>query len=316
MKNNLFALIITGPTASGKTSLSYDIAQNLSSEVINIDMGQFYTPLTVGTAKPDWQNNAVQAWMFDILNTPENLSVFRYQNLVLEKIKNIQFRNKLPIIVGGTLFYIKSLFFPPKPILQNNSKSCFSKTPNVQRSWKFLNTIDSERAKKIHPHDTYRINRAIDIWEKTGEKPSIYFPKFAPLFNSIVISLTPDKDVLQQRIHKRTNQMINKEGWIEEAEGLAGTVWEQFILSKGFIGYREIFSWIKKGKQTNKLSELIDEIKQKTRFYAKRQMTFIRSLLEHLKNHEKESTKKCVTINGTIHDVKKMISMIRDRTLA
>ena len=74
--NNQFVLVITGPTASGKTSLSYDIANHLSAEIINVDMGQFYTPLTIGTAKPDWKNISTKSWMFDILDTPKDLTAF------------------------------------------------------------------------------------------------------------------------------------------------------------------------------------------------------------------------------------------------
>ena len=119
-KTKHFLLIISGPTASGKTDLSEKISKIFPSEIINADIGQFYQPLNIGTAKPDWKNKPIQHHLFDILDKPEDLSVFRYYSLVLNKANIICKNNKIPIITGGSLFYLKSLYFPPKELEKKN----------------------------------------------------------------------------------------------------------------------------------------------------------------------------------------------------
>ncbi len=113
MENASYTLIITGPTASGKTDLSLAIAREIDAEIINGDVGQFYTPLSVGTAKPDWRNQEVPHHLFDIISEPQDFSVSAYRQLVIDTAEKVWQRGRLPIIVGGSLFYIKSLFFPP-----------------------------------------------------------------------------------------------------------------------------------------------------------------------------------------------------------
>lgn len=108
-----FVFIITGPTASGKTAFADQLAQLLDCEVINVDVGQFYTPLSVGTAKPDWKKFAYPCHLFDILDEPKDLTVVQYRTMVLEKVKEIQNRGRTPVLVGGSLFYIKSIFSHP-----------------------------------------------------------------------------------------------------------------------------------------------------------------------------------------------------------
>src|SRR5579859_8042174 len=108
-----FFLVITGPTGVGKTDFALDLAQHIPSEIINADMGQCYKPLTIGTSKPDWKSQATPHHIFDVLDEPAHFSVTDYREKVLDLIHGIWSRNKLPIIVGGSGFYIKSLFFPP-----------------------------------------------------------------------------------------------------------------------------------------------------------------------------------------------------------
>lgn len=277
-------LIITGPTASGKTDLSERIADHSECEIINADVGQFYKPLSVGTAKPNLKQTKYQYKLFDLIDSPEDISVIKYRQLVVDLIQE---SNSQPIIVGGSLFYIKSLFFPPVAITKAFSGDT-TPSSNAAADWDLLQRVDPERASKIHPNDNYRVARALQIWRATGQKPSLYRPKFDPVGNASIVFVCPPLEVLNQRIKQRTEQMIKTGGWIEEAKSLLGTEWESFVVKKGLIGYSEIFAWLQAGGKQNSLNDLVEAIQIKTIQYAKRQKTFWRSFKNELSNVDTE----------------------------
>lgn len=279
-------LFIIGPTASGKTGLSYALSKELSIETINADTGQFYRPLSIGTTKPDWENTSCLSHLFDILNEPENLSSFTFHKLVQEKIAAINARNNVPVIVGGSLFYIKSLFFPPYELKERTENRKFvpiKETLSSKELWELLNQIDPIRAQKLHPHDTYRIKRALAIWYSTGKKPSELLPIFNPTFHSFIVEIVISNELLRKNIRLRTVEMIKQQGWIQEAKNVIGTKWELFIRKKGLIGYAEIFDWILRGEKKEEVGALIQEIQTNTINYAKRQKTFLRKFINELK---------------------------------
>jgi tRNA dimethylallyltransferase len=286
-------LFIIGPTASGKSSIAESIAQEEGGEIINADVGQLYSKLCIGTAKPDWKNSPIKHHLFDVLEKAENLSSFQYREMVLKIAGQIWTENKIPMVVGGSLFYIKSLFFPPADYasfsIDNQAKAAiavaFGEDLQPRTLWSRLNEIDPVRAEQIHPNDIYRLNRAIGIWEKTGIKPSLLKPKFAPEFNSIIIHMNNPKEVLKKRIYSRTVEMIGA-GWVEEARSLIGTEWEEFLKIKGLIGYKEIFEWISGGEKLKDKEDMIGKIQIGTCRYAKRQILFIREFLAEIKRKE------------------------------
>lgn len=287
-----YCIIISGPTASGKTSFSIKLAEQLlkttgrKSHIVNADIGQFYTPLSIGTAKPDWKNEPIPHHLFDVIDTPTDLNVVTYRNMVIEKINEIWNAGDLPIIVGGSLFYIRSLFFPPRDLGDDrrveeliNARDAYYEG-ETQELWNLLQQIDPERAKAIHPNDRYRIERALAIWGKTGRKPSSLEPIFEPPFHSRIIFIDRPREVLFERINTRTREMILDEGWSDEAKALRGSAWETFLKQKKLIGYPEIFEWLgegrrpHQGRRPHEVEPLIKIIQQKTRQYAKRQITF------------------------------------------
>lgn len=276
-------IIIIGPTASGKTDFSYKLAEQVNGEIINADLGQFYTPLTVGVAKPDWQSHPIKAHLFDILDQPKDFTVHNYAQQVKEIITDIVQRRKVPIIVGGSLFYVKSLIFPTTPLVTNENSNLASiaieDIPQDQL-WEKLHSIDPQRAEKIHPNDMYRLQRALDIWNRTKTLPSLYSPQFDPTFSFLLIALNPNKAILHERICARTRIMLDQ-GWIEEAKQLINTPWENFINQKGMIGYKEIFDWLSNENPDN-FEELIKKIQINTLQYAKRQITFMKSFLKQI----------------------------------
>lgn len=289
-------LIITGPTASGKTQLAEDIALRHNGEIINADVGQFYVPLTVGTAKPDWQSKPFRSHLFDIINDQTEINITRYRQLVCGLVAEIQQRGHIPIIVGGSAFYIKSLFFPPAEYNSQHDPKDQSPRHQIDTSrdtvmlWEMLNKIDPARAQKLHQNDQYRIVRALDIWQKTGQLPSSFEPRFSPPFPAHIVFLVPEYELLCKNIEKRTYAMVECTGWIEEAQRLLTTPWEDFIQQKRIIGYPQIFAWIKAGGQRRELGKVIESIVQETRQYAKRQIVFLKKFKADLDRISSDSS--------------------------
>lgn len=269
-------LIITGPTGVGKTDLVLKLGSSLPCEIINIDIGQFYKPFAIGTAKPDWKNEPVPHHLFDILDTPKSFTVHEYRDIVLKTINEVWAKNKLPILVGGSGFYIQSLLFP-LPVTVNSQHPAREdffdlKSDNL---WQLLYDIDPVRAQVIEKKDEYRIKRALEIWKKTGIKPSEHVAVFNPPCDFTFIVVDRDRDELYQRINQRVIQMLDQ-GWIDEVKKIKNSEWQDFLKIKKLIGYDDIIKYL--DSECKDMDVLIDTIQQKTRKYAKRQLTFFRML--------------------------------------
>lgn len=274
-------IIIAGPTASGKTGASLFLADHFPIEIINADVGQFYTAVGIGTAKPDWRNQPVRHTLFDIIDEPVDINVCTYRSLVLAATASIASTGKIPCLVGGSLFYLKSLFFPPQKLPPLTTEAAQQPHDDTLSCWEQLKAIDPVRAAQIHPNDTYRIMRALNLWRATGRKPSDCAPNFKPPFEACIIYIDRPLETLEANINERTVQMLN-EGWIKETELLCGTPWESFLKNKKLIGYPEIFSWIEGGKDPKQYATLVTTIQQKTRQYALRQNLFWRTFKQQL----------------------------------
>lgn len=281
-------IIIYGPTGVGKSDLALKLANYLSAEIVNIDVGQFYTPLSIGTAKPDWKNAPIPHHLFDIINKPVNFTVTAYRSLLLKTLNSLWQHNHLPVVTGGSGFYLRSIFFPPQEGSSSTKK--VPTYPSDENLWKLLAEIDPARAQEIDPKDIYRIKRALDIWYSTGVKPSEYKPVYDPPASFILICLLRERKELYKRINERVVTMIEG-GWIEEVKQLIGTPWEPFIREKKIIGYNEILSYLEEKKTNKSLERLIVRIQQRTRHYAKRQITFWRTFEYELKKAMKEKTR-------------------------
>jgi len=289
MNKNLkqkFIIIIFGPTAVGKSSFAESIACKIPSQIINCDIGQFYTPLSIGTAKPDWKSSDIKQHLFDIIDEPKYFDVCQYRNMLFKQAEKIWQDNEIPILVGGSGFYLKSLFFPPvDQCLQTEEE--IPKEIGDENLWEALHKIDPKRAAEIDKNDTYRIKRALNIWEKTGKKPSEFVPTFDFPSNFLFIFLNRDRKELYERINQRVLQMID-EGLVPEVEALLGTEWESFLHKKKIIGYNAILEYLQGNQTKENLQRAIESIQQRTRNYAKRQITFWKSFEKQLKEQLKE----------------------------
>lgn len=312
-------IIVFGPTGVGKTHFADLLAAELPAEIVNADMGQFFTPLTIGTAKPNWRNSPIPQHLFDIVNEPRLITVTEYRDRVMSAFENIWARNNIPILVGGSGFYLQSLFFPPEGahiISDAHEKMAETKfAPEVDR-WRQLYEIDPQRALRIHPHDLYRINRALTIYFTTGKKPSDQQPRYQPLASYCFVSLMRDRKQLYDTIDTRARVML-QDGWMEETQRLIGTEWQEFLINKKIIGYDDIIHYLLQSEKCEvDCEELVSVISQKTRNYAKRQITFGTYLMDNLQkaiSDYNDTRSVCYEFNLTNADAQLYINQLLDQ---
>jgi tRNA dimethylallyltransferase len=310
MTKNFFITIL-GPTAVGKSDFVRALSQRLPDtiEVINGDMGQLYSPLSIGTAKPKFEYESVKHHLFDVLDTPIHYSCSAYRDAAIACMKDIWSKNKIPVVVGGSSFYIESLFFEQhKPEARGLVDSQGYRDKTSKELWNELAQIDQERAQAINPNDRYRIERALTLWHTTGRRPSEYKPLFNAPGRSIVLFLTRERDELYGRIQKRVVAMM-QQGWADEVASL-DTAWHLFLKEKKLIGYREIIDFIAHGSDEKRQELLVQRITQQTQAYAKRQVTFWRSLSNRL---GEASIKNISEINLTFLDLDLYIDQLAEQ---
>lgn len=285
-------LIICGPTASSKTSLAIECAKILNSEVISADSMNVYKGLDVGTAKPTIEEmDGVKHHLIDVVEPTENFSVGDYKELAMPIINQLHSKGKIPVICGGTGFYINSLIYDlsygnTKVNLEAREK--YQKIANEQGSqavYDILTKVDRESAIKLHPNDVKRVIRALEIFE-SGVKKSQIIDNYKPLFEYSAYSFDFPTAQLYERINKRVDLMVSN-GLIEEVKKLYNQgITEEFQCMQG-IGYKEVIPYLKNECSLEKTIELI---KLNTRHYAKRQKTFFKKLAG-IKYLEPEDTK-------------------------
>lgn len=279
MDNKIIAIL--GPTASGKTALSIELAKKIGGEIVSCDSMQIYKGMDIGTAKPTLsEREGIPHYMIDIIEPDEKYNVVNYKKDAEEKIDDILKRGKTPLLVGGTGLYMDSVL-NNTAFSENSEQSEKRKELEellIEKGKDYLHSllykIDPVAAEKIHPNNTRRVIRAIEIFETTGYTPtqsnqnSIREKKY----DSLVIGISAERETLYKRINERVDKMM--------AEGLLGEVEE--LLNKGMkaeytsmqaIGYKEIFEYFK-GECS--LCDAVEKIKQESRRYAKRQMTWFK----------------------------------------
>ena len=288
MKNKI--IVIVGPTAVGKTAFSIELAKRFKGEVISGDSMQIYKGLDIGTAKATPEEiDGIPHHLIDIKEVDESYSVSDFQKDASKKIDEITASGKVPIIVGGTGLYIESLLYPvshsgesePNFELRNELEE-YAKENGNQILWGRLNKIDPEAAEKIHPNNIRRVIRALEVYYETGQLFSSFQNerrKKDSIYDAYIICLNTDRSLLYERINKRVDIMV-EEGLLEEAQDL----WKKLgpepkdQSTKG-IGYQELFSYF---NDESNLEEAVAKIKQNSRRYAKRQLTWFRNRLENV----------------------------------
>ena len=273
-------IVIGGPTASGKTKLSIELAKQIGGEIVSADSMQIYKEMNIGTAKPDEEEKeGIKHYLLDFLEPNKRYSVADYKKDAKNAIREIISNGKTPIVVGGTGLYINSLIYeidyPEIEIDLNYRKELEEKCKieGLEKLYEEAKKIDKEAAEKISANDQKRILRILEIYHQTGktktqlEKES----RKEPEFNYKMFVIDMDRKILYNRIDKRVDIMLEK-GLIEEVKSIYEK-YKEFPTSMQALGYKEVVEFLQ-GKTTKE--EMIEKIKMESRRYAKRQLTWFR----------------------------------------
>ena len=289
MAEEIKTLVILGPTAAGKSAFAIKQAQKLQGEIISADSMQVYRGMDIGTAKlPFKERRGFPHYLIDVRDPDEEWTVSDFVEEARRLIPEIKSRGKTPIIVGGTGLYLWSLLkdfsFPISPADKAlRAKLGAIPTPTLYAR---LSTVDPKAAEKIHENNKKRIVRALEVFELTGRPISqLQEPRRAStLLGTLslskgsvagsfqLIGLSPPREALYARIEQRVDDMIEK-GLAEEVEGFLKKGYSKNLNSMQALGYKETIEYLE-GRWTKE--KMIEELKKRTRNFAKRQMTWFR----------------------------------------
>jgi tRNA dimethylallyltransferase len=279
MKNQI--LIIVGPTAVGKTGLSLALAKKLKNvEIISADSRQVYKYMNIGTAKPAPEELALVPHHFiDIKYPDEYYNAGKYGREARQTIDRLLGEQKFPIVVGGSGLYIRALVdgFFDKQVFDQQVKARLKdeiKNLGLEILYERLKQVDPISAEKLHSNDKHRIVRALEVYELTGISLSKFQDQesIKANFDSISVGLTRDRKHLYQIIETRVDLMIDQ-GLVEEVIQLKEMGYHSKLNSMQTVGYREVFEYL---DQKIDFDEMVQLIKQRSRNYAKRQLTWFK----------------------------------------
>jgi tRNA dimethylallyltransferase len=300
-------IIIAGPTASGKTRLSVELAKLIKGSIISADSMQIYKYMDIGTAKPDKEEmSGIRHYMIDEVEPDENYSVARYRERALECIAAITEEGGRPIVTGGTGLYINSLIYNisfSETICDEDLREALKAEAEQYGNrylYEKLARIDPEAASRIHENDTKRIIRAIEVYTHTRKTISEHIRLSRlepPPYRYIVFGLNWDREKLYRRIDERVDRMV-REGLAEETRRLVEMGYDKRSTAMQAIGYKEILPYLK-GECS--LEEAVEILKRNTRRYAKRQMTWFRQMREITWLNMDEDTDLKETAEKIIH---------------
>ena len=295
-------IVLTGPTAVGKTSLSIALAKALDGEIISADSMQVYKYMNIGTAKiTEEEKCGIPHFLIDELEPDEEFNVTIFKNKVMGYIKDIKSRGKVPIIVGGTGFYIQSVIYDINFNEYGDDSEVRKKyelmaeTIGKSELHKKLALVDREYADSVSENNVKKVVRALTFFEMTGEKLSEHNKRErerSSPFDFAYFVLTMDRKKLYERIEKRVDLMFDM-GLVDEVKALMAKGYDKSLVSMQGIGYKEVIDYLN-GKTS--LEECIDIIKRDTRHFAKRQLTWFKreKVVTYIDKDEFVSEDKCL----------------------
>ena len=277
-------IVIVGPTASGKTSLSIELAKKINGEIVSCDSMQIYKDMDIGSAKPSKEEmQGIKHYMIDEVIPTQRFSVAEYKKKAELAIEEILKNGKVPIVVGGTGLYVNSLIYGIEYSNMEFDEKYREKLMKIAQSEEGLKSlyeeakrIDEKAMEKISPNDQKRILRILEIYNATGKtktEQEEISRKNEVKYDYNVFAINIERPILYERINKRVDMMI-EQGLIEEVRKLIEK-YPEFPTAMQAIGYKEIVQYFD-GKITKE--EAIEKIKQETRRYAKRQITWFKRI--------------------------------------
>ena len=293
-QNKPFLVVIVGPTASGKTELSIEIAKKFNGEVISGDSMQVYKHMDIGTAKVTRDEmDGIPHHMIDILEPDESFSAYEFKKRAEACIEDIINRGKLPIIAGGTGLYIQSLLYnyafedetvSPEKMQIVHAQLAELEQYNNEELHHYLASFDSESAENIHPNNRKRVLRAIEYYLKTKKLLSSRkkVQQFTENYDTLLIGIEMPRETLYFKINKRVDIMLGH-GLFKEVQQLVEQGFET-SQSMQAIGYKELVPVV---KGNMKMDDAVEKLKQHSRQYAKRQLTWFKNKMNvHWLNKE------------------------------
>jgi tRNA dimethylallyltransferase len=273
-----------GPTACHKTELSIELAKRVNGEIVSADSVQVYFGMDIGSAKPtELERQGIPHHLIDCLpiDTPE-FSASMFRSMATEAIGEIVARGNTPIVVGGSGLYVNALTYPLGFAVPKNDaareKAISEYDQDADAAYARLSVIDPITAVRLHPNDKKRIVRALEVFDCSGQPLSSFGADFqnsageeAP-FEPMMIGLTMDRELLYQRINLRVDLMMER-GLLQEAKAIYDANYDRALPAMKSIGYQQLFAYFN-GKCT--LEEAVEKIKQDTRHFAKRQLTWFK----------------------------------------
>ena len=275
-------IILTGPTAVGKTALSISLAKAVDGEIISADSMQVYKYMDIGSAKITREEmDNIPHHLVDVLNPVESFDVCRFQNMAKEALENIYERGHIPIVVGGTGFYIQALLYDID-FTETSEDTAYRKelTEIAQNKGnhalhEMLKEVDPESAQAIHENNVKRVIRALEFYQETGEKISSHNEEqrlHESPYKFCYFVLTDDREKLYERIDKRVDMML-EQGLVAEVQALKDMGCTADMVSMKGLGYKEILAYL---NNEISLEEAVYIVKRDTRHFAKRQLTWFR----------------------------------------
>lgn len=275
-------IVLTGPTAVGKTSLSLRLARAVGGEIISADSMQVYKKMNIGTAKirPE-EMGGVPHYLVDVLDPEEEFNVVRFQQMAKEAMEEIYGRGHIPVIVGGTGFYIQALLYDIDFSVHESEETyrrelaALAEEKGKEYLYEMLRQVDEEYAATLHANNVKKVIRALEYYHETGEKLSAHNAsqreKESP-YRFAYFVLNEKRERLYERIDARVDAMM-REGLASEVQELVKEGYARELVSMQGIGYKEFFDYF---DGTKTLEETVEQIKKDTRHFAKRQLTWFR----------------------------------------
>lgn len=275
-------VILTGPTAVGKTDLSIQLAKKINGEIISADSMQVYKYMDIGTAKVTKEEmQGVPHYLVDEFEPEDDFNVVKFQEYAKRYMEEIYAKGKIPIIVGGTGFYIQAIVYDID-FDENDADTAYrekleqiAKEKGAAYLHNMLAQVDQKAAQEIHENNQKRVIRALEFYEKTGKKISEHNEaerqKTSP-YNFAYFVLTDEREVLYQRINKRVDVML-EQGLLEEVKAMQARGLTRDMVSMQGIGYKELLAYLD-GEYS--YEDAVTLLKQDTRHFAKRQLTWFR----------------------------------------
>ncbi|MBO8127624.1 MAG: tRNA (adenosine(37)-N6)-dimethylallyltransferase MiaA [Peptococcaceae bacterium] len=274
-------VVIAGPTATGKTDVGIEVAARIGGEVISADSMMVYKGMDIGTAKPTIEERrGVPHHLIDVIRPDEDFSVAVYQDLAEKAIAGVAARSRMPLLVGGTGLYIRSVIEPYHFAVPSNPElrrqlSEEARICGREVLHRRLAAVDPETAARVHPNNVRRIIRALEVYYQTGRPLSQFHEcdrRRETKYNLLMFGLYLERELLYKRIEKRVDKMV-EQGLVDEVKRLLQQGYGRDLVSMQGLGYKEIIYYLE-GETT--LDEAIRILKRNTRRFAKRQFTWFR----------------------------------------